>query len=420
MDLRTLEVYSLEAIGRESHIAYLKENGQKVILKPADSVLDRQLINLLEQLDINGLPRVLGRTDQPSPDQIVFAWQEGQDIFSAKLTAGQMELILSKVLILMDKLEYFAGQNCFFLDLKASHILVKNRMEVGLIDFEHVFLSPETSVAWSDLEQIVGSQALTSKEITSGRLTLAHRDYSLAMIALSVVAQKPARELRKKHKVQAIKSFSPAWQEQLKKALNLEGFSPADLGLKLLPRNTQLSPVRELAATEIRPLDQEEPLALENIKSENELDWPDLLVQNLTFPSDEQAGIQERLLAISGLDLVGLCPCHGFPIRHEVSLALIPQTISDQAGLVRQILASLKSFSGRTMGADQLTKQLANLIVKQTKIADLFLSNSSQAACSWQTGHGSGKTTVHQVRYGRFAQENYLTRKLPALLDRAG
>lgn len=465
MDLRTLEVYSPEAIGRDSYLAYLKENGQKVILKPADSILDMQLIGLLEQLDINGLPRVLGRSDQPLPGQIVFSWQEGEDIFSAKLTSDQVEFVLTKLLILIDKLDYFSGQNCYFLDLKASHILVKDRLDVGLIDFEHVLLSPERSLAWSDLEQVVGSQALTSKEITSDRLTLAHQDYSLAMIALSVVAQKPARELRKKHKIQALKSFSPAWQEQLKRALNLEGFEATDLGIKLLRGRSQLrsSGELDLASAEnclnkenqddggnridiaeypegrlkkrlaevessYKAYRQVDCTSLENseracrkvkVKIESSFEWPNLLVQELTFVSGEKPGERKKLLVLSGLVLVGLCPCHGLPVRHELALALLPDAF-DRTDLFGQILADVQTFSERTMDPYQLTKQLANHIVEQTKIRDLFLSNRSQAACSWQTGYGSAKTTIHQFSYGRFSQDEDLVRKLMPLLDRAG
>ncbi len=224
MELKNYQVYALKSLGRNSFQGYLQENGQKIVLKPAEHYVDQKVVCLLHALIMPGLPHIIGTAQYQDKRWIIQNWLEGESLFAKVHSGPEVESFLDQLLSLIDHLESISGLNWFFMDLKTEHLLLNPYHQICLIDFEHVVLSTKTSVPWQELAQIGVTPGYCSPAIRSDFLTKKHQNYALAMIGLSLLSGKQVSELDQSTKEAALAELSSGWQERFRNAMLTCGF----------------------------------------------------------------------------------------------------------------------------------------------------------------------------------------------------
>lgn len=233
MQLPEFEVYALTKLGRNSYQGYLKQNGQKIVLKRTDAYADPKVPLALHQMILAGIPYVIGKTTFQSTEWIIQSWLYGQAFSGCKLNQSEVIEFVQGVLELINELEEISRWNWFFADLKADHILRDTYGQWGLIDFEDVILSENSCVAWQDYPSLGGAASYCSDERKSVFLSKNQHQYALALIALGLFLKKPAAELTKRDISKALSALPQIWQERFVRALNSEGFEPDSEQLQL-------------------------------------------------------------------------------------------------------------------------------------------------------------------------------------------
>lgn len=409
MNLPQVEVYAFNTLGRKSYSAYYRLDGRKVVLKPKKDFLDNQVLRYLFEIKMQGIPYILGETSYQSNTYLVFSWIDGNRIDQVELSPAEINQALTNILQLIQKMKIITGLNWFFLDLKPQHILIDPTGLISLVDFEHVTVSKLNQIPWQDLKQIGLTPKFCSNEIMGTYLTKNHQEYALALVYISLLAGKPLENIKISDRKKALRKISKEIALKIESALNGNGFMPEQQNKTNIKELNSLTKISEPETSEPEPVFKDNSVKSDFRQS--------TIADQTVIPREHSLTIFEKtnneiiqtqeLRVITKYKFVSFCKCHTLPMICVLDLAyLIKDNLEEKTS---QIIEEIDQLSEEGQMPELLTKNMAQHIVKQCAITDLFLSGKHLSICKVLSDQDlSLKWQIQEVKYGEFTANSEL------------
>ncbi len=418
-----IEVYSLERINESCYQGFVKSDGQKVVLKPEENFIDKKVIHYLSNLQMAGVPRVLGFYNYLGEKWIVHSWQEGQAIIKVRNDANTIEKKILQIKKIILTLNQITGLYWFFLDLKPEHILC-HKEQIHLIDFEHVTLSENNDIDWKELGEIGISNGFCSPDLHKQSLTLNHQDYALAMIALALLTGKNPTAINKRLQRKAISAFTETFQKEMKNAINMQGFSFYPQSLENKKNHEVWRSKQNVSNTKIAEKKNQENVSKINCEDSNVSQDPKLqansfanyflgkfrnmqIDQNFTNGLTEERIMQlafrffstyldtnrirfkqthrffrienkitdskKEFIILKNYSLRTISPVNFMPVFHEMFIVFNHGNFNHDEE--ETLLRTLAQLQNNLLSSDLLTNFIASHIVNQYAASDVFVDN---------------------------------------------
>lgn len=435
-----IEVHSLEQINDSCYQGFTKSDGQKVVLKPEEDFIDEKVIHYLSNLQMAGVPRVLGFCNYLGKRWIVHSWQEGQAIIKVRHDAKTIEKKILQIKKTIHTLNQITGLYWFFVDLKPEHILC-HKEQINLIDFEHVILSENNNIDWKILNGIGISNGYCSPDIRKQSLTLNHQDYALAMIALSLLTGKNPTTINKRLQRKAMSEFTETFQQEMLNSINMQGFSfyPQSVENKIDKKSDESKVSQELKLSgysytnyflekfrniQLNPnftngLTEERIMQLAFRFFSTYLNTNTILSkQNYAFSrmDNKYSDSKEEFILFKNYSLRTISPVDFLPIFHEIFIVFNHDTFSNHEE--ENLLRTLALLQNNLMSSDLLTNFIASHIVNQYAASDVFVDTQYIKMSDidfWpQNQH---QKSSYQFKKGAFAENLKLCHQIREVLQ---
>ncbi len=184
-----VRVHDLKFVSCRTWVGLDAETGVPLVIKPVELHRSQEVIRVLHDNRITGIPHVMGLTMTAVGPSVAYRWISGDSLTDKKRDEKEASQLIASMLLLLERVSMVAQREFVHGDLKLQHFIRTGSGQLALTDLTTSYFYPHHQV--EKKKKIQGTSAYLAPEIKKGELSATADLYSLALIWLSMLAGKP-------------------------------------------------------------------------------------------------------------------------------------------------------------------------------------------------------------------------------------